>query len=186
MKLPLQIVFHNLDRSEAIEEAVRSKASGLDRFAGDIMSCRVVIDRPHGHHRDGRQYQVRIDIKVPGEEIAVTREPAEHIEYTEINTAIRDAFDSAKRQLEDYERRKRGTIKQHDVAPHARVSKLFPGEGYGFLEAADGHEVYFHRNSVLDGDFEHLVIGAEVTFVEEPGRKGLQASTVKLVGRHHL
>jgi hypothetical protein len=66
MKLPLQIVFHNMDRSEAIEEAVRSKASGLDRFAGDIMSCGFVIDRPHGHHRDRRQYQVRIDIKVPG------------------------------------------------------------------------------------------------------------------------
>lgn len=185
MKLPLQIAFHNMDRSKAIEEVVRNKASALDRFAGDIMSCHVVVDRPHSHHRDGRQYQVRIDIKVTGEEIAITREPSEHTEYSDINIAIRDAFDSAKRKLEDYERCKRGQVKHHETLPHAQVSSLHPEEGYGFIATPDGREIYFHRHSVLDGSFDDLRLGAEVTFVEEPGRKGPQASTVKPVGKHH-
>ena len=57
---------------------------------------------------------------------------------------------------------------------------------FGFLEAADGHEVYFHRNSVLDGLFSRLAVGTRVTFVEEIGEKGPQASTVKLLGKHSL
>jgi cold shock CspA family protein len=65
------------------------------------------------------------------------------------------------------------------------VSKLFPDEGYGFLETPDGREVYFHRNSVLGADFDRLSIGTEVRFAEEEGEKGLQASTVTVVGKHH-
>jgi cold shock CspA family protein len=46
-------------------------------------------------------------------------------------------------------------------------------------------EIYFHRDSVLHDAFDRLAIGTEVTFVEEEGKKGPQASTVKPVGRHH-
>ena len=54
------------------------------------------------------------------------------------------------------------------------------------LEAADGHEVYFHQNSVLDGAFSRLAVGTHVAFEEEMGDKGPQASTVKLLGKHSL
>ena len=57
---------------------------------------------------------------------------------------------------------------------------------FGFLEAADGHEVYFHRNSVLDGAYNRLAVGTHVAFAEEMGEKGPQASTVKLLGKHRL
>jgi cold shock CspA family protein len=56
---------------------------------------------------------------------------------------------------------------------------------FGFLEAADGHEVYFHKNSVLDG-YDKLAIGTRVVFAEEQGEKGPQASTVKLPGKHRM
>ncbi len=185
MQLPLQIAFHNMERSETIENAVREKAAKLDEFAGQIMGCRVVVEAPHRHHERGNQYQVRIDVTIPGGEIVVTREPPEHTTYKEINIALRDAFDSARRQLEDYVRRVRSAVKVHESLPHARVSKLFPDEGYGFLETPDGREIYFHQNSVLNEGFARLKIGTEVTFAEEAGRKGPQASTVKPVGRHH-
>jgi cold shock CspA family protein/ribosome-associated translation inhibitor RaiA len=185
MQLPLEIAFHNMDYSPTIEVAVREKAAKLDEFAGQIMSCRVVVEAPHRHHERGNQYQVRIDLTIPGGEIVVNREPPEHTAYRDINVALRDAFDSAKRQLEDFVRRVRGTVKVHDSLPHARVVKLFPGEGYGFLQTTDGRELYFHRNSVLHKGFNKLSIGTEVTFVEEEGNKGPQASTVKRVGRHH-
>ena len=185
MKLPLQISFHNLDRSETIENAIWEKAAQLDEFCGHIMSCRVVVDVPHHHHLTGNVYQVRIDIKVPGEEIAVTHEPAEHDPYyANVNVAIRDAFDSAARQLEDYVRRQRKDVKHHEPPAHGRVVKLFSESGYGFIETPDHRELYFHANSVLDGKFDALSVGSEVAFVEELGDKGPQASTVRIVGRH--
>jgi len=178
-----------MDCSTAIEDAVRAKAAKLDEFAGQIMGCRVVVETPHRHHEHGNQFQVRVDITVPGEEIVVNQEPPEHTAYRDtayrdIHVALRDAFDSARRQLEDYVRRVRGAVKSRDGTTHARVSKLFPVEGYGFLETPDGRELYFHRHSVLHEGFAGLKIGDEVAFAEELGRKGPQASTVKPVGRH--
>jgi cold shock CspA family protein/ribosome-associated translation inhibitor RaiA len=185
MQLPLQISFRHMEHSEPIAAIVREKAAHLDTFADHIMSCRVVVEPAGKHHEHGNLYEVRIDITAPGEEIAVTREPSEHTAYRDIQVALRDAFDSARRQLEDYVRRRRGLVKALETAPHARVSKLFPYEGYGFLSTPDGREIYFHRDSVLHEEFDQLQIGTEVTFVEEEGKKGPQASTVRPVGRHH-
>ncbi len=187
MQLPLQVSFRHMEHSDALEALVREKAARLDTFAGHIMSCRVVVEPAGQHHQHGNLYEVRIDLTVPGEEIAVTREPSEHAEYRDIRVALRDAFDSARRKLEDYVRRRRGAVKALEAAPHARVSQLFPAEGYGFLRTADGREVYFHRHSVLHEAFDRLQVGAEVAFVEEEGQKGPQASTVRPVGAHgHL
>jgi cold shock CspA family protein/ribosome-associated translation inhibitor RaiA len=174
-----------MEHSEAIESLVREKAAKLDTFADHIMGCRVVVEPAGKHHEHGNLYEVRIDLTVPGEEIVVTREPSQHTEHRDIHVALRDAFDTARRQLEDYVRRRRGFVKTLETAPHARVSKLFPDEGYGFLETPDDREIYFHRASVLHEGFDRLEIGTEVTFVEEEGKKGPQASTVKPVGRHH-
>ncbi len=185
MQLPLQIAFHNLEPNEAIEEAIRFKAAKLAEFAEHLMGCRVVVEVPHRHHQHGNLYQVRIDLTVPGEEIVVNREPPEHTQYRDVTIAIRDAFDSAKRQLEDYVRRRRGLVKEHETPPHGRVVRLFPQEDYGFLETPDGREVYFHRHSVLHDAFDRLEVGTEVAFAEEPGKKGPQATTVKITGKHH-
>ena len=90
-----------------------------------------------------------------------------------------------RRELEDYVRELRGDVKTHDPLPHAKVSELFPMEDYGFIKTHEGRRLYFHRNSVLDGRFDELDIDSEVSFVEELGDKGPQASTVRLAGRHH-
>jgi cold shock CspA family protein/ribosome-associated translation inhibitor RaiA len=174
-----------MEQSEALESLVRKKAAKLDSFANRIMSCRVVIEPSGKHHLHGNLYAVHLDIKLPGAEIAITREPSKHIKYKNLTLAIRDAFESARRQLEDFVREERGTVKAHEPAPHGRVTKLFPDEEYGFLETPDGREIYFHRNSVLSEGFDRLQIGTEVTFAEEEGAKGPQATTVRRVGSHH-
>ncbi len=184
MQLSLQISFRQMEHSPAIEATIREKAATLDTFSGRIMSCRVVVEPAGKHHLHGNQYEVRIDITLPGGELVVTREPGEHKEYKDIAIAIRDAFDSAGRQLEDYVRRQRGDVKSHARMAHARVSKLVPAGDYGFLATPEGREIYFHRNSVLADAFDRLVVGTEVAFAEEEGDRGPQASTVKLVGRH--
>jgi cold shock CspA family protein len=185
MNLPLQISFHNMEPADWIERLVREHSASLERFCNHIISCRVVIDRPHVHHRNGNFYEVRIDLKVPGEEIVARREPPVHEEYKDIRVAIRDAFNRAARQLEDYVRRQRRDVKHRERLPHARVSFLAKEEGYGFLKTLDGREIYFHRNSVLPPGFERLELQTEVAFDEEEGEKGPQARSVHIVGKHN-
>jgi cold shock CspA family protein/ribosome-associated translation inhibitor RaiA len=185
MQIPLQVSFRHMDHSAAIEALIREKVAKLDAFPDHIIGCRVVVEPAGKHHENGNLYQVRIDITVPSEEIVVVRQPSQHTEYKDIQVALRDAFDSARRRLEDYVRRRQGCVKVLEAAPHARVSKLLPEQGYGFLATLDGREIYFHRHSVLNDEFDRLQIGSEVTFVEKKGKKGPQASTVRPVGRHH-
>jgi ribosomal subunit interface protein len=176
MQLPLQITARDISLSEAAEDDIRAKAANLDTYYDGIMSCRVVVEGPVRHHRKG-PFTVRIDLTVPGAELVVDR----HAD-ADLYVAIRDAFDAARRRLEDYARRQRGDVKSHEETPRARVSRLFPEEDYGFLETSDGQEIYFHRRSVLHPGFDRLAIGTEVRFAEESGEKGPQASTVAIAG----
>ncbi len=186
MQLPLQITYRNLESSEPIEAAVREEAERLDQIFGRIMRCNVVVEASHKHHHQGNLYHVKINLTVPGKELAVSREPDEHHAHEDLYVAIRDSFKAVSRQLESYASRKRQDVKIHEVQPHGRISELFTDEGYGTIESSDGMEIYFHRNSVLNADFDKLEIGTEVRFVEEAGEKGPQASTVKVIGKHHL
>jgi ribosomal subunit interface protein len=108
MQIPLQITVRGMEHSEALETHIRDKANKLEEFFDRIMSCRVVVEVPHKHHHQGKQFNVRIDIGVPGSEIVVTRDHAE-----DIYVALRDGFDAAKRQIEEYVRKMRGDIKTH-------------------------------------------------------------------------
>lgn len=117
MQVPVQVTFRHMERSAAIEALIREKVAKLDSCPDHIMGCRVVVGPAGKHHEHGNLYEVRIDLTVPGEEIAVVREPGQHTQYRDINVAIRDAFDSARRQLEDYLRRRRGAVKVLETAP---------------------------------------------------------------------
>jgi len=108
MQIPLQISLHGIARSNALYQAIRGKAAKLDRYYDHIMSCRVVLELAARHQHKGKQFAARIDVKVPGGEIAVTREHDE-----DLQVALRDAFDAARRQLEDYARVQRGDVKRH-------------------------------------------------------------------------
>ena len=180
MELPLQITFRDIPPSPAIEARIRQKAARLDRFAQHIMACRVVVEAPHRHHHQGKLYHVRVDLTLPGSELVVSREPAAHHAHEDVYVAIRDAFDASVRQLEDYVRLQRGKTKRHEPPLHGYVARLASDENYGFIETADGREVYFHRNSVRADGFDRLAVGDKVEFIEELGEKGPQASTVRV------
>lgn len=180
MKIPLQVTFRNFPHSEAIETTINEKAAKLDRFYERIMSCRVVAEASQRRQHQGKLYSVRIDITVPGKELAVTREEDE-----DIYVAIRDAFDVASRRLEEHGRRQRGVVKAHEAQPSGRVIRIMPDQDYGFIETIDRREIYFHRNSVLDEDFNRLKIGTEVAFIEEQGKEGPQAARVTISRRQN-
>jgi ribosome-associated translation inhibitor RaiA len=102
MKLPLQISFRGMDTSPATEALIRERAEKLDRFHDRITGCRVVVEASHRHQRKGRLYHVRVDLTVPGHEIVVGRERDDDHSHEDIKVAVRDAFDAARRQLEDH------------------------------------------------------------------------------------
>ena len=108
MQVPLQISMHGIAHSDALYDLIRSRADKLERYYTHIMSCRVVLELAGRHKKHGKQFTVRIDMKVPGAELAVTREHDE-----DIQVALREAFDAARRRLEDYAREQRGDVKQH-------------------------------------------------------------------------
>lgn len=179
MEIPLQITAHDFRLTPATESDIRDRAAKLDTYHERIIRCRVVLEAPVGHHRRGGPFKVRIDVTVPGSELVVNRQ-----EDDDLPVAIRNAFDAMRRRLEDYVRQQRGDIKTHEAPlQHGRVTKLFPQEGYGFLETNDGREIYFHSHSVLEPGFARLTIGSEVRFAEEYGQKGVQASTVHIGAR---
>jgi ribosomal subunit interface protein len=179
MQMPLQITIRDVPHSEAVEAHVREKAAKLEEFSGHIISCRVVVEMPHKHSHQGRQFNVRLDIGVPGNEIVVNRDRDE-----DVYIAIRDAFDAAKRQLEDYARRVRHDVKTHAPAHVGRVVRLSREEGIGFIAGGDGTEYYFSSADVVAPRFEQLREGDEVQFVSEVAGEGMQAKRVT-VGHHH-
>lgn len=186
MKVPLQIHFHNLEPSDAVESNVRKRAERLERFCDDMISCRVTIEAPHKHHHKGNIYHVTIDVRTPGDESIASRGPAPHHAHEDVYVAIRDAFDAVLRQLQDHQLRKRGQVKFHDTPPHGKIAELYSAGDYGTITDSDGREIYFHRNSVVNADFDSLTVDSEVRFVEEAGEKGPQASSVHLIGKHHI
>lgn len=185
MQIPLKITFRHMDTSDALEAKIREKAQSLEKFAEHITSCRVTIDQEHKRQHQGNLFSVKLDITVPKKEIVVTRHPDKHHAHEDVYVALRDTFDAARRQLEDYVRKLRGKVKTHETPPHGKIKELFPYENYGVIETPDGREIYFHRNSVVDEDFNALSEGASVHFSEVMGDNGPQASTVHVEGKHH-
>jgi ribosomal subunit interface protein len=118
MQVPLQINFHDVPQSEALEARVREKAARLEAFYPRIMSCRVAIEAQHRHKHQGKHYAVRVDVRVPGREIVANRD-----HHEDVYVALREAFDAARRQLEEYAKVQRGDVKAHAAPPPA------PAEG---------------------------------------------------------
>jgi len=179
MQIPLQITFRDLPQSAAIEAKIRETAGRLDHFSDRIMSCRVTVSETHRRHHRGKLYHVSIDLTVPGGELVVNREPELDHAHEDVYVAIRDAFKAARRQVEDHVRKSSAyRVKPHQTPRHGRIVRIFGDEGYGFIATPDGQEIYFHRNSVVEGGWDKLDLDVEVRFTEAEGEKGPHAVSV--------
>jgi cold shock CspA family protein len=186
MQVTPEIEFHGISGTPQIREAIESRVAELERRWGRVTACRVVLKAPSQHHRKSGLYEVHIRLTLPeGREVNVERTPTADERHSQLTFAIDDAFKHARRQLQDQVRRVQSHVKRREGPPTGTVVQVDPSGEFGFIQTADGQEVYFHRNSVI-GDFSHLHVGSRVTFAEEAGEKGTQATTVKLVGKHRL
>jgi ribosomal subunit interface protein len=113
MPMPLEIHFHNLERSAAVEAAIMERAAKLEEFADDILSCRVTVEEPHKHHRQGNLFAVRINLRIAGREVMANRDTGVDHAHEDVYVAIHDAFDAVRRQLQDHVHVRRGDTKRH-------------------------------------------------------------------------
>ncbi len=207
MQVRPTVTFRGFHPFPGLEADVQRRIDRLTTYYASIVACRVLVELAHRHHESGNRFHVRIELTVPGEQIAVTHEHGLHATAQDTDAeratkqdetdperqhalvAVRQAFDVARRRLQDYARRQRGVVKRSVRRPTGRVVKLYPGDGYGFIETSSmsetgaletTHEVYFQRECVLDHAFDRLKVDTPVSFVEEPGEKGPQASTVRI------
>jgi ribosome-associated translation inhibitor RaiA len=151
MQIPLKMSFEGgLTASEALCARIAREAEKLERFSDRLAACRVSVVGRGGRHRHGELYGVKLTLALPGrDDVVITRNPPADHAHEDVYVAIRDAFDAARRRLQDHRRRFTGRRKSHTAAPSGVVRRL-----------------------------GRLDVGAQVCFSEEGGEEGRQTSTV--------
>jgi cold shock CspA family protein/ribosome-associated translation inhibitor RaiA len=184
MQTSPELIFHDVDRSPWVENYILERVQRLDKFAEGITSCRVSLTQEQASHHKGNRYSLLVEVRTPpNHDLAAKKAKIVRDMQTQLPALINLAFGAIERQLKKTAQLRRGQVKQPEMNFHGIVEKLFD-EGYGFLRAlGDEREVYFHRNSVLHGDFERLAIGTEVRFTPQDGDDGPQASSVQIVAK---
>ncbi|MDH3665000.1 MAG: HPF/RaiA family ribosome-associated protein, partial [Alphaproteobacteria bacterium] len=179
MQVPLEINFHNMDRSEAMEARVQSRVARLERITDAIIKCRVVLEAVHKQPH-GSPLSISIKLGLPGKDIVVKREQRRHDSKGDTYQVIGVAFGIVERQLEEHLRISRHDVKAHDGPTYARIVKLYHEQEYGFIETPVQLNVYFHSDVVDGKAFDSLEVGNEVlyTLAAEEGPMGPQASRV--------
>jgi ribosomal subunit interface protein len=187
MQRPLEISFKHLDSSDFIRSLVEERVERLERFHHHIIGCRVVIEAPHRSaegHNPPLGVAVEVDVanrpRIVAKEVEAQRSmKGDHL------AAINRAFEAVERQLEDMSDKQRGEVKTHENARQTgSVVRLFPEQGYGFIEVGGGPELYFTRNAMVDSSFDELKVGTmvQVTLATGEGPMGPQASSVEMLG----
>jgi ribosome-associated translation inhibitor RaiA/cold shock CspA family protein len=187
MQVPVEIAFHNIEPSERAEQEIRAKVADLERIYERLVSCRVWIDQRARDRTHTIPPVVRIELGVPGRpDIVVSHEP-DHLlrkyKHPDLHNAINEAFRIAERQLLHIKEQREGRTKEphHDSENQSlgQIAEIDGGGEFGFLMTKEGGLLYFHRNSVLSGDFDRLQRGDDVHYVEESGDTGPIASKVR-------
>ena len=66
-------------------------------------------------------------------------------------------------------------------AMNGTIKRLVSDKGFGFVQAGDGNEYFFHQSACNGVQFEDLHEGQAVTFERGQGQKGPRAENVRLV-----
>lgn len=188
MQVEPQITFKGMNSSPALEALIRERIAGLERMHPRITSCRVVVEVPHRSAESAKvPIGVTVEVSVPGRKTIVARDAQERREAKADHTAaINNAFDAAERQLERIADLQDVETRAPESAPQTgMVVRLFPEQGYGFVQIDNSPELYFTRNAVNGGNFDELQEGmlVQVTVATTEGPMGPQASAVSLLGK---
>lgn len=182
MQIAPEIIFHDVERSEWVETYIIERLGRLERYAEGITRCRVTLAQEVASHNKGNRYSLMVEVRLPpNHDLAAKKQKVVHEMHTQLPALINQAFSAIESQVKKTAQLRRAEVKRRDAEPRGLVASLSPEQGFGFIKSFDNRDVYFHRNSVLHGDFERLAVGTEVRFSPEEGEKGLQASSVQVV-----
>jgi ribosome-associated translation inhibitor RaiA/cold shock CspA family protein len=188
LQVPLEIAFHNIESSEQAEQEIRARVSELERIYDRLISCRVRIDQRAKDLTGTIPPVVHIELGIPGgSDVVVSHEP-DHLlrkyQHPDLHKAINEAFRIAERRLVDIKEQRddRDKTPAHDSGNQSlgQIAEVTPEQDFGFLLTKEGALLYFHRNSVLSGDFDHLTRGDEVHYNENIGDTGPIATKVRV------
>ncbi|HXV83987.1 MAG TPA: HPF/RaiA family ribosome-associated protein [Candidatus Binatia bacterium] len=183
MQIPLELTFRNVRKDPQIEALIQRQVAKLETICPHMVSCRVSVEKPQEHQRSGNPFRVRIKLTVPPEhELTAVRNAGEGDLHEPLPAVVRRAFQAARQQLKKLVAKQQQRVKIHsDQQVGGFIARLFPDQGYGFIENLEGREIYFHRNSLTGNEFDALEVGTGVRWTEQEGEKGPQASSVHIV-----
>ena len=191
LQVPLEIAFHNIESSAWAEQEIRARVADLEKLYDRLTSCRVRIDQRAKDRSGTIPPVVHIELGIPGRsDLVVSHEP-DHLlrkyRHPDLHKAINEAFRIAARQLADLKGQRDGRSKDahHDAGNQSlgQVAEITPEQDFGFLMTKEGGLLYFHRNSLLCGDFDRLERGDEVHYNEDMGDTGPIATKVRVKGK---
>lgn len=187
VQVPIEIAFHNIPSIPWAEEEIRARIAKLEQIFDRLIACRVRVDQRANNSARNIPPVVRIELGVPGKDLIVSHEPdyLQHkFQTPDLRNAINEAFRIAEDQLAEYKRQLQGRTKDmHHDGPNqslGQVAEIDPSGDFGFILTKEGGMLYFHRNSLLSGDFASLRRGVGVYYVEELGDTGPTASKVRV------
>ncbi len=188
LQVPLEIAFHNMKSQSWAEDEIRSRVAALEKNYDRLVSCRVRVDQRAGNGNDAIPPVVHIELGIPGgKDIVVSHEPdhlLQKFQRPDLRNAIHEAFRIAERQLLELKNKRQGRTKEppHDSENQylGQVTEIVPEQDFGFLLTKEGGQLYFHRNSILGGDFDALKVKDEVYYVEAVGDTGPIATKVRV------
>ena len=188
MQVPVEIAYRNVEKPDWAEAEIRDHVARLEDVYDRLVACRVRVEQRANNANRTIPPVVRIEMSVPGhKELVVAHEP-DHLQRkfqtADLHNAINEAFRIAERQLSEYkdELKDHGTKERHEAASEflGQIAEVHPERDFGFLMTKEGGLLYFHRNSVLAGDFDKLRRGQEVRYVEGMGDTGPTAAKVRV------
>ena len=123
MRIPLEVTFRHMESSAAAEARIAEKVAKLEQLYSQLTRCHVTVEAPHEHHRQGKLFHVSIDLTMPGTELVITRgHNHQSHAHEDVYVAIRDAFDAARRRLEEFVQQQRGEVKHREPPPMAEAA----------------------------------------------------------------
>jgi cold shock CspA family protein/ribosome-associated translation inhibitor RaiA len=188
LQVPLEIAFHNIESSQWAEQEIRARVAELERIYDRLVSCRVRIDQRAKDRSGTIPPVVHIELGIPGRgDLVVSHEP-EHLlrkyQHPDLHKAINEAFRIAERRLLDLKEQREGRTKasDHDAENQSlgQIAEITPEQDFGFLLTKEGGLLYFHRNSLISGDFDQLERGQDVYYNEDMGDTGPIATKVRV------
>ncbi|EDM70729.1 Sigma 54 modulation protein/ribosomal protein S30EA [Roseobacter sp. AzwK-3b] len=184
MQTPLELTFRHMDQDDALRALIETRVTQLDALFDGITSCHVTLQPGHNRHRQGNLYEVTIELRVPGTELVVHPTKGDVPAHEHPQVAIRDAFTAIERQLRAHKQRISGEVKQHEGMLQGRIAQIDHAADFGQIATTDNRLIYFHRNAVVDGDFDALSLRDPVELVVNirDSAIGPQASTVRPIG----